>query len=572
VLFGVPAWAPPAAHDEAYAQCFGPVLDVLEATLRGDGPAIGVLLEGRLVEDWSRRRPEAIQVLRRLLDAGRVELFASLLHGSVTSAIPERDAKAQLTAHTTLLKRILGVRPVGVWVPHGVWDPTLPRLFARAGFAWTALERGWLEQAGVRGARVLSVEREGRRVDVLPFERVQADPDDWSSRSGLHVVRLCDARGVRTVASACARLGASPSELVAGPRARAYLPAGGANGLWERVLLDDAGADALHKRMLATSRLVRRFERAIKQPRYSDDGPDPHALQQARRYLFRAQATEAYAETRTSLAVRARRGGSVLSAHRDRAWRDLLRAERTVLESLFGDDPGAQCDAEQIDLDCDATPEARLRTASWAATVAPEREGALTELSHLGCALNVFAQVPVGFRERWGLEPAALTWELVTTEPGGAGSMRAVLCADSQIDATPVRLTKVVQLPASGAASVRIEVENRGLEGARGLLSTELFCTLGGKRLMGGEDAPLSVTVAGGTEPLDEVVELPELDALGLVGWRARLLVELSPAARVRIEPLEHGTARLVLSWPVELWGRERERRTVRLNVRNEPK
>ncbi len=570
-VLAMPAWAPREALDHAYETRFGPFLEGLRSGLKGPGPAVGVLLAGRLVEDWSRRRPEAIRMLLDLIEEGRLELLASLLHGSVTSILPERDAKAQLTAHTTLVKRILGQRATGAWVPHGVWDPVLPRVLARAGFRWTALDRAWLRTSGVRNASVLSVEREGRRIDVLPYEQVTTERVDWSGRTGLHVVHLLDRPAVTTALAALPRIAVSPSGLVTGPRARAYLPAGGADGVWERVLLQDAGADALHKRMLATSRRVKRFERAVGQGRYDDDGPDPHALQQARRYLFRAQATEAYAETRESRAEGLDRGVSALSAHRDRAWRDLLRAERTIIE--VGTVGG---DAEQVDLDCDGVPEARLRTELWAATVAPEREGALTELSHLPCAINVFGQVPIGFRERWGLEPAALAWSLVTTEPVGEGSMRAVLCADSQIDDTPVRLTKVVRLPGPGgqttAASVRLDVENRGLEGARGMLSTELFCTLGGTRLVGGEDAALSVTVAGGTEPLDEIVELPELDALGLVGWRARLLIELEPAARVRIEPLEHGTARLVLTWPVELWGRERERRTVRLNVREEPK
>ncbi|MEZ4316071.1 MAG: hypothetical protein R3F61_01140 [Myxococcota bacterium] len=549
VVVAVPAWSGTTAVDAAWDEGVGPVADALSA---GRGCA-GLVLAGRLVEEWSKRRPDAIRQLRDLLASGRVELLATPLHRPVFSAIPERDAAAQLSAHTTLLKRILGVRPLGAWVPHGVWEPTLPRLLAKGGLEWTLLDREWLADAGAPAAAVLAVEREGRAVRVLPFGE--------SAGTGLRVVRLGAPGGHTEVAlDLLDRVSGLPSSLLGAARARAYLPAGGPGGLWERHLLSDAGADALHKRMLGVSRLVRRFETTVGEGRYNDDGPDPHVLQQARRYLHRAQAAEAYAPEPGE--------ADVHGAFRDRAWRDLLRAELASHRAL-GMPP---CDGRQADVDCDGTAEARLWTESWAVTLCPRNQGVLTEISHRESAVNALAgRVPVAFRDAWGDEPAARSWELVTTEPGGDGSMRGVMCADSSLGGVPVRMTKHVHLPARGPMEVRLDIDNRGHEGARGMLSTELNVTLGGPRLEGAEEASLSVSVAGGKVPLDEVIELPPIEEVSIIGWRARMELEPTPAARVRIEPLPQGAARVVLSWPVELWGRERERRSVRLNLREEP-
>jgi len=549
-VVGVPAWATAQSEDEAYEQNFVPFLAALEQS----GGYAAVLFAGRLLESWAERKPDALRRIRAVVAEGRLELLASGLHRPVCSAVPERDMRGQFEAHITLVKRALGVRPCGAWIPHGIWEPTLPRLLHKVDLRWTALDRNWLVEVGAPAARVLMVEREGRAVAVIPSGPL------GTGRGGLASVRLRDPESAAAAAAAVVNTKGLPSSLREGRSARAYLPCGGPEGLWERDLLEDAGADGLHKRVLQVSRLVRRFEQAEGEGRYAEDGPDPFLLHQARRYLYRSQAAEAYAPCPPRVHVH--------GAFRDRAWRDVLRAEAAVREGL----QLPSCDGVQGDLDCDGLAEARVWTRSWSATLAPERQGILTEISHIPSAANVLCGgLATAFLERWGLQPVAIGWSLVTTESGGDGSMRAVMCADSALDGVPVRLTKRVLLPDSGPLEVRLDIENRGLQGARAKLSTELFCTLGGPRLDGREEASLSVEVAGAKVPLDELIELPEIEAIGLIGWRVRIEFELDPPARVEVEPLEEGASRISFSWPVELWGRERERRTIRLNIREEP-
>jgi hypothetical protein len=536
-----PPWAHPRDEEQFVVGVLAPTLDLL-----ADAPApVGLVLGGRLAERLVELDADRFAALRDRIAEGGVVLVGTPLHAPALGAIPARDAIGQLRMHITLQKRVFGVRPRGCWLPGPHWDPTLPRILRKAGLAWTLLDDRWLEAVGAPRARVLSVERDGHAVAVL--------------RSGpvVQCLQPLEPADVAEVERALPSVTCSPVTLLDRPRARAYLPSGGPAGLWETRLLDDAGADALHKRMQRVSRQVERLRRAVEATAHADVGPDPMRLEQVVRYLYRAQSGVAYG------------GPLCATAHRDRAWHDLLRAERILDDELDGPLPCCVL----ADLDADGADEVRLRSDGWSVTVAPAAGGTLTELSRRDDAVNALAGVlPLAFRETFDDgRVAADRWELVTTETPGDGLARAVLVADSQLTDSPVRLTKGVQVGPTGPLRLRIEVANRGMDPARGRLSTELFLALGGRRWSDDQSEPMTVELGGGREPLDEVVRLPPVEAVGLAGWRSRVDLEMRPPAGVLVEPLADGLARLELSWPVELFARDRARREVMVSLREVP-
>lgn len=520
---------------------------VVDAILDGGRPT-GLVLGGRLAERMGTADADRLARVREAVDAGWVEIVATALHGACLSAIPREDAKGQLRDHITALRRVFGVRPQGCWLPYSTWDPVFPRLLDRSGLRWATLDAAWVRAVGGPEGPVLSLEREGYSILGLLGHR----------DAGEGVVYL-EPREPDGVPAALDVLDAARSPLqavLAEPPTRAYLPSGSSNGLWEARLLDDDGADALHKRMLRVSRQVRRLGAVVDASTYSDEGPDPMQLRQARRYLYRAQAGGAYGGRDCSLAVR------------DRAWRDLLRAERTAMEQLGTRVPLCQ----RVDLDFDGHQEVWLRSTRWSVTLAPGRHGTLSELARLPEAVNIVCgPLPLAFREAFDGVPVAAHWDLVTTETPGEGRCRAILVADSTLDGEPVRLTKGVQVGEKGPLAVRLEIHHRGRDAARGRLTTELFVGLGGKRWSGDPSEPLAVELGGGKEPLDEVIELPPVEALGLAGWRARLDLDLRPPAAVVVEPLPGGLARVEIAWSVELFARDRARREVLVSVREVP-
>ncbi|MCA9571353.1 MAG: DUF1926 domain-containing protein, partial [Myxococcales bacterium] len=413
-----PLWAHARDIELWRRDVFQPVMDAVFAS---SGP-IGLVLGGRLAERLASSDPDRAAALRSRVASGQVELVATALHAACLSSIPREDAKGQLRAHITVLRRAFGARPEGCWVPFQAWDPSLPRVLRKAGLSWATLDDAWLRRVGAPNAEALALEREGHAIIGL-----RGRPDG----NGLV---LLDPHDVESTAHALAAL-ALPRDpiamLLALPRARAYLPTGGPEGLWETRLLQDAGADALHKRMLRVSRLVRRLERTVEGSTYTDDGPDPMRLEQANRYLYRAQSGVAYG------------GASCSTAIRDRAWRDLIRAEAVAGGELALPVPACTT----ADLDCDGEDEVRLRTEAWSVTVAPASNGALVEIVRNREAVNVLSgMLPLAFRETWGSgTPVADRWELVTTEVPGEGLARVVLMADSALEGVPMRLTKGIE-------------------------------------------------------------------------------------------------------------------------------
>lgn len=540
----VPSWTTVAQLDRAWNEVIGPSLDAVIDS----GNPVGVVLSGRLVEIAPSDQQERVEALRTAAELGRVELVGTALHEPVLGSIPIRDAVGQYRSHTTMLRRLLGERPTGGWVPHGLWDSAIPEVFDGAGLGWTTVERSVLEKQGCPGAPALSVEHHGKAVVVLPSVRLT--PRAWS---GLAVLQVRTPRDVQVLAAALPRASVLPHVLTQRPRARAYLQA---ETGWQRVLLAEAGADRLHKRMLSVSRLVRRVAETIDRTKHVDGGPDPRQLEQARRYLYRAQAAEAL------LPVKA--GEPISGTYRDRAWRDLIRSERVALAQL----PLALPSVRDVDEDCDGIPEVRVLTRAWSVTVAPGREGAITELAHRKSATNLLSGAhPVAFRERWNEgAPVAMEWELVTTEAQESRVVAKTL-AESFLEGSQVQVLKSVVVGATGPAQLRLEV--RPSQGAaRGMLTTELFLNLGGPHLDGDDDCALSVEVAGGKEPIDEVIELPGLDAVGVCGWRSRVDLTIDPKSRIVLEPLDEGAVRLAITWPMEVLSGDVWKAKLKISVR----
>ena len=411
--------APGASEPEAerrWRDAFQPIIGALHHT-----PAIkvGLVLGGDLIEDLQQRHPEGIAWLRGLVERGQVELLGTALHEPVLSAIPEIDGVGQLRTHATLVKKVFGARPTGAWLPNGVWDPILPRVYRKAGFEWTVVDDTFLEALGEPEREVEGVyrtEREGRSLALLPLDtrgralagagpvrkliahlrkrqayghslatlgleaeafglRGDTDPRQLQAWFATFLAALAKtAPAIRTVL---------PSEALVHveEQHRVYLPSMAPEGMlspWEAYLARYDEANRLHKRMLRVSAVISKLERRIKADPYAEDCPDPSQLVQAQRYLYRSQSAAVY--------WHGRHAGVYDPSLRFKAWRDLLRAERESLDALGQRE---RLTVEIADISCDGVGEVVLRTPTATAIIDPARSGGMTELSVYAASRNI---------------------------------------------------------------------------------------------------------------------------------------------------------------------------------------
>jgi hypothetical protein len=169
------------------------------------------------------------------------------------------------------------------------------------------------------------------------------------------------------------------------------------------------------------------------------------------------------------------------------------------------------------------------------------------------------------------------TWELISTERHADEALSTILAIDSWVaekgGERRVRLTKRYVLDANGVLSTRLEVVNSSHEALRTRLAVELNLSLGP------DPAQQSLVVRGQTISLTDQNDMEKVDRMRIEGPLSSLDIEIQPAARLWHFPVEtlHKHERqktlvvqgvcLVFQWPIELWGKEKDRVYITLNT-----
>jgi 4-alpha-glucanotransferase len=154
-----------AAYDRAYR----PFLDVLEHY-----PAVKFTQHytGPLLDWFAAHAPDFLARLRRLVEAGQVEIMGGAYYEPLLCAIPTRDGLAQIERMNQFCAAHFGARPRGMWLAERVWEPYLPKILKQAGIAYTALDDAHFRSCGLTPEQMFGyyvTEHEGQSVNVFPI-------------------------------------------------------------------------------------------------------------------------------------------------------------------------------------------------------------------------------------------------------------------------------------------------------------------------------------------------------------------------------------------------------------------
>jgi alpha-amylase len=425
--------------EEATARAYRPFLERLHAhpEVRLTAHWTGSLLE------WLRERsPATFDLLATLVGRGQVELLTGGFYEPILAILPDQDKVGQIELLTDFIKSHFGVRPRGMWLAERVWEPQLPRTIRDAGVEYVLVDDSHFALAGfdpdTLGGYYLT-EDQGAVVGVfpinqrlrylIPFAEVEATVEYLESRrSRVETLTMVDDGekfGVWPGTHALVyerqwldrffdRLLALPwlelttfADVVDRFRAagRVYLPTASYREMGEWALLPAAGrqleiakrdvgtlADGARLQTLLRGGFWRAF--LVKYPEVADvywkmlrlsqaihheaaRRPDDARIAQARTALWRGQANDAYWHGVF--------GGCYLPHLRRAVKQSLLEAERLLARAVGAPEVAWT----RADSNGDGREEIHVRTRELVVTLNPEAGGTLTELSHLGRALDL---------------------------------------------------------------------------------------------------------------------------------------------------------------------------------------
>src|SRR5258708_336363 len=115
--------------EKSYQHCYLPFIELL-----GKHPSVrlGLHYSGPLLTWVEQYHPEYFTHLKKLVQAGQVELVGGGFYEPILISIPPADQHEQITRLTAYLEKHFGKRPSGAWLAERVWEPQLPSALATA--------------------------------------------------------------------------------------------------------------------------------------------------------------------------------------------------------------------------------------------------------------------------------------------------------------------------------------------------------------------------------------------------------------------------------------------------------
>jgi hypothetical protein len=157
--------------ERAFERCYSPFLELLEKY-----PFFKLSLHycGILFDWLFENHPELIEKLKILVRKGQVELLTGGYYEPIFPVIPDEDKIGQIEKLSSFIRQDFDFVPSGMWVAERVWEPHLPKFFARAGVKFGLLDDSHFKYSGLEDEKLLGyylTEEEGYPLALFPISK-----------------------------------------------------------------------------------------------------------------------------------------------------------------------------------------------------------------------------------------------------------------------------------------------------------------------------------------------------------------------------------------------------------------
>jgi 4-alpha-glucanotransferase len=157
--------------EKAYDSSYLPFIEHLE---KHPKVHLGLHYSGPLLTWIEKNRSEYFVRLKKLVDAGQVELVGGGFYEPILVSIPPEDQYEQITRLGAYLEKHFGRHPSGAWLAERVWEPQLPTVLANANVAYALVDDMHFLAAGFEAEELFGAyiaEDRGRTVWLYPGQK-----------------------------------------------------------------------------------------------------------------------------------------------------------------------------------------------------------------------------------------------------------------------------------------------------------------------------------------------------------------------------------------------------------------
>jgi len=203
LCFGLHGYLSPGIDAEEaeriYQEVYKPLISALYAN-----PALpfSLYLSGSTIDWIEPRHPEFFMILEELVARKQVEAIGGGARAPIFPLIPPVDRVGQIEALTTKLRKLVGKKPRGAWVPLSAWDPSMVASFVSCGIEYLFLDKQQISTSGYQGVDGFGpvvIEDSGKTVIALPLDNRFMRPEALSPRAFLEAISADDGAGERLV-------------------------------------------------------------------------------------------------------------------------------------------------------------------------------------------------------------------------------------------------------------------------------------------------------------------------------------------------------------------------------------
>lgn len=161
----LPEGSPQSLFEETYQVCWRPWLSTL---YRFPDLASTIHYSGTVLSWLQSHHPEFIMLLEEMSSRKQLEVLGGGYFAPIMPIIPAPDRVGQLEFLSTLLRKLLGRRPRGVWLQEYAWEPSLVSTYNACGFDFCFLPASLFRRSGLDGLGPAMTEDQGRSLCVFP--------------------------------------------------------------------------------------------------------------------------------------------------------------------------------------------------------------------------------------------------------------------------------------------------------------------------------------------------------------------------------------------------------------------